>query len=614
MPVGKRSVLLEAMGLSWDRAIKYHRWCGFYSVAIMFVHGMLYIAVLIYGNGHPVYDPDGVMLKHNLLAWGCQQDCDDDQRQQLRINIYGIVTLVLVMTMTLFALSFFRRFKFEWFYYVHHLFLLVLFFVCLHYPGALIYLIPGVAVYSIDKWMGLLAYRTAGSAKTKMVSSDVLEVSMKIGSEVNYQAGQYVFVCVPSVSYLEWHPYSLTASPNAHPGKLFFHLKATGKHGSWTRKVIEAATANEKLPIRIDGFYGDYSQELQDKQIVVLVGGGIGVTPMLSIALDLVVTDPTIPVILMWTCRTVNEFEIFSSQLYDAARRHPNLTVKVWITLSLPEPSEAMKPKINKSMVQELSAEETYDKVVPLLKDPVQEEGNMQLEDSIFVMDQAGLNPLSNAVTMLLAMILGLTGYTTSIDLSNQRDFVPEEKFVMMSQSLIMTLVLSTFVFVCVVRPILTSIKNKRNGVMNPPPTPSSKGDSKIEQSSRTVQDESSRYEVSSRRTKEQAEDSSTSVDAEGESTNSIDIDIFKSILQGRIGCRPDMEAEFKEVAMHSTDDIKDIGVLACGPQAMTRAINKAVRNECHIVNYCSANKAKVDDGEDGAETYFAFVEEDWEW
>ena len=80
MPVGRRSILLEAMGLSWDRAIKYHRWVGFYSVAVMFVHGMLYIAVLIYGNGNPVYDPEGVMLKHNLVPGGCREDCDDDQR------------------------------------------------------------------------------------------------------------------------------------------------------------------------------------------------------------------------------------------------------------------------------------------------------------------------------------------------------------------------------------------------------------------------------------------------------------------------------------------------------------------------------------------------------
>ena len=37
MPVGRKSVLLESMGMSWDRAIKYHRWVGFYTrIALLY--------------------------------------------------------------------------------------------------------------------------------------------------------------------------------------------------------------------------------------------------------------------------------------------------------------------------------------------------------------------------------------------------------------------------------------------------------------------------------------------------------------------------------------------------------------------------------------------------
>ena len=258
MPIGRKSVLLEAMGMSWDRAIKYHRWVGFYTVAIMFVHGLLYIMVMIHGNGDPVYDPEGVMLKHNLLAWGCagEDECDDDQRLKLRVNMYGIFTLILVLEIAIFALPYFRRYLFEWFFYVHHLFILVLFFICLHYKGAVIYLIPGVAIYTIDKLMGLQAYKNCALAKTEMVSSDVLEVSFKIDiNEIRYKAGQYVFVNVPSVSHLQWHPYSLTSGPNANPGELFFHLKEAGKsEDSWTRQVVEAGRAGQ-LDMRIDAFF-----------------------------------------------------------------------------------------------------------------------------------------------------------------------------------------------------------------------------------------------------------------------------------------------------------------------------------------------------------------------
>ncbi len=58
MPVGRKSVLLEALNISWERAVKYHRWVGLYTVAIMFVHGILYVAIWIYGDGHPKFDPE----------------------------------------------------------------------------------------------------------------------------------------------------------------------------------------------------------------------------------------------------------------------------------------------------------------------------------------------------------------------------------------------------------------------------------------------------------------------------------------------------------------------------------------------------------------------------
>ena len=39
--------------MKWERAIKYHRWVAFYSVALMFAHGACYVAVLVHGNDNP---------------------------------------------------------------------------------------------------------------------------------------------------------------------------------------------------------------------------------------------------------------------------------------------------------------------------------------------------------------------------------------------------------------------------------------------------------------------------------------------------------------------------------------------------------------------------------
>eukprot|EP00531_Pseudo-nitzschia_arenysensis_P006654 CAMPEP_0116136866 /NCGR_PEP_ID=MMETSP0329-20121206/11957_1 /TAXON_ID=697910 /ORGANISM="Pseudo-nitzschia arenysensis, Strain B593" /LENGTH=780 /DNA_ID=CAMNT_0003631771 /DNA_START=281 /DNA_END=2623 /DNA_ORIENTATION=+ len=601
MPVGRKSVLLEALGVSWDRAIKYHRWVGFYTTFVMILHGLFYILVLIHGNGHPVYDPDGVMLKHNLFAWGCRSDddsdsededeCDVDQKLLLRINMYGITSLVLVVVMTIFALPYFRRKLFEWFYYIHHLFILVLFFVCLHYKGAILYLIPGVAIYTIDKLMGIYAYKNCCIAKTDMVSSDVLECSFKVDtSRYKYKAGQYVFVNVPSVSHLQWHPYSLTSSPNANPGEIFFHLKESGdSENSWTRKVVEVGREGQ-LEMRIDAFYGDYSDELSHKKAVVLVGGGIGITPMISLGMDLIATDRNLPVTILWVCRTVQEFEIFSEMLCKAKRQHPNLTAKVWITLSVAE------DKISKQDVNKLETEqEKCDLVLSLFKptttlqkDKEKLSDTDEAKNHLFRKATPGLEPLGNAVAMTIAMIFALTGYAASVNFSRDQGIEGQHAKTLIDMGIVMGMILVVFVVLVVVRPLLFEAKKNTEGVVD-----------RTNSNSSTDKDE---------------EELSDSENVEFGS-RVRHADVYRSMLQGRIGCRPDMKAEFHELANRHKRDTNEnfdmVGVLACGPKAMTNAIADAVHNTGALNSFFDAGKIQ---NEDGTDATFAFVEEDWEW
>ena len=584
MPIGRKSVILESLGLSWDRAIKYHRWIGFYSIFLMFLHGLFYFMVMIHGNGHPVYDPDGVMLKHNLMAWGCsggddesedEPECDAEQHLMLRINLYGIISLVLVLEIGFFALPYFRRYLFEWFFYIHHLFILVLFFVCLHYKGAIIYLLPGIAIYTIDKLMGMNAYKNCCLAKTEMVSSDVIECSFKIdNSKFEYKAGQYVFVNVPSVSHLQWHPYSLTSSPNANPGELFFHIKEAGEsEQSWTRQVVEAGRDGQ-LEMRIDAFYGDYSKEIAGKKAVVLVGGGIGITPMISLGMDLIETQPELPVTLLWVCRTIQEFEIFSHMLNRAQCKHSNLTVKVWITLSIPE------PKISKEILMTLETdEEKYDLVLrnmrppPLYKDKSMVNASDEAKNHLFKRAPPGLEPLGNAVAMTISMIFALVGYAASVSLARRKELGRQDVKSIIDIGIVFGVVLFVAAIIILGYPLFFS--NSKND--------------KLE------------------------------TDSEDESIetgfNDIDLGVYRQMLQNRIGCRPDIQAEFNELAnLHykNTDDEFDtVGVLACGPKAMTNAINAAVNNTGPIKTFFDAGKIENKDGTDAT---FAFVEEDWEW
>jgi len=420
MPVGRRSVLLEALGLSWERAIKYHRWVGFYSILLMAVHGGMYVAVWIYGNKHPTYDPDGVMLKRNMVpGWGCDDTCNADQRREHRISMYGFVSLFLVLIMAYFALPWFRRNKFEWFYYVHHLFLPLLVFICLHYGGAILYLIPGIAMYSVDKLLGLLAYWKSGCVMMKQVSRDVLEFTVPLGPGVQYHAGQYVFLNVPEVSCLEWHPFSVTSAPHAQGRQLTFHVKNAG---TWTNSVFQEAkqSSSEGLRVRLDGFYGhDVDDQIGgNKDAVVFVAGGIGVTPMMSMAMELLETRPSLPVTLLWVTRSVEEFQIFAPRLCKAMNAYGALlTVKVWITLNDLEATadEENAMSITKSSMMGLTAAAQCTRVISALQIPSPYEvQTIYAPAHPFVMDRSTYSPFFHVLISAVAIWMGMDAYVVA--------------------------------------------------------------------------------------------------------------------------------------------------------------------------------------------------------
>ena len=121
------------------------------------------------------------------------------------------------------------------------------------------------------------------------------------------------------------------------------HLKGTG---TWTRAVIKEAMkakANgSDITVRINGFYGPLLvNALAKKDAVVLVGGGIKVTPMVSIGRDMAAKAPHVPVSQMWVVKTTTEYGVLSNELEDLMRQSSpgKIDVRVWVTLSQPEPS-----------------------------------------------------------------------------------------------------------------------------------------------------------------------------------------------------------------------------------------------------------------------------------
>ncbi|XP_043348873.1 NADPH oxidase 1 isoform X4 [Dermochelys coriacea] len=159
--------------------------------------------------------------------------------------------------------------------------------------------------------------------KAVMHPSKVLELQMhKKGFSM--EEGQYIFINCPSVSCLEWHPFTLTSAPEED----FFsvHIRAAG---DWTENLIDTFQQQKpKTPrIEMDGPFGTASEDVFQYEVAMLVGAGIGVTPFASVLKSIWYKFQhadqrlkTKKIYFYWLCRDTGAFAWFNDLLASLER------------------------------------------------------------------------------------------------------------------------------------------------------------------------------------------------------------------------------------------------------------------------------------------------------
>jgi ferredoxin-NADP reductase len=179
--------------------------------------------------------------------------------------------------------------------------------------GLLLYLFDKLArtVQSARPARVLSLTHAAGITKV-VVSADAL-AGLR-GSGPSHYPGQYVFLNIPALDPLQWHPFTISSGPAADPSapgaSLTFHIKDMGPK-TWTHDLADLALSlrggagvsaspaslDQERKLRVAAGIGPVSVSLDgpygraghyyERETLLLVAGGIGFTPFHSLLLDL---------------------------------------------------------------------------------------------------------------------------------------------------------------------------------------------------------------------------------------------------------------------------------------------------------------------------------------
>lgn len=280
LTVRNSSVILALTGLSYERALFYHKIFGTNAMALTLLH----LAAHLLKADSP---SDGI-AKYVWSGW----------------VMLGMMALLVVT-----SLPFVRRYSYELFLHAHWISILTIFAMSFFHGTELIVGV-GLKFCIMDRVYsriirprrlrndskkdgaivgGLIApdQVTAVRLSDDMVCIQFPRVRADTDKAFEYQAGQYAYLSVAALGRRQWHPFVISSAP--HEPLVTFHIKV---NGDWTRKLMDmmanASNATlSPLEIGVDGPYGHPCIEINNPETyahVVLIAGGVGILPMKAMA------------------------------------------------------------------------------------------------------------------------------------------------------------------------------------------------------------------------------------------------------------------------------------------------------------------------------------------
>jgi predicted ferric reductase len=279
----RNNILYAFFGLTFERALFWHK---FFAMVMI-------CAIIIHGVGEGMGEEEG------------RRRLDEEEGAATT----GFAMVGLIGGMSLLYLASFLNFNV--FYFMHVLcFMPLIPLAFLH--GAPIFGGFG-CVWILDILIRYVFTHKKLKVKAEAVGPNVTKIFFP--KTFSYAPGQYCFLMVRNINMYEYHPFSMITSPNDQ--EIAFLVKNSG---DWTKKLYEMASKQgagkeeDELLIGIEGPNGSLGLDIFQNachEVVMLVGGGIGITPLLSIWSHILHQPFHVmkKVIIVWCVRSAAEAE-----------------------------------------------------------------------------------------------------------------------------------------------------------------------------------------------------------------------------------------------------------------------------------------------------------------
>ncbi|ETV78069.1 hypothetical protein H257_08280 [Aphanomyces astaci] len=272
--------------LPFDRHISFHQLAGSVMLIAGTVHTVAWLIICVRAKSATNQDWQKSILnthKIKLLRYADWLDIFAALPMWTGVAMLGCAAVAVPCT-----LACVRRHNFQLFWLTHILFLpfLVLLFVhgaaaWIAPPQAWFWVAGPLIVYVLERRFRLTSvFGEQTDLKKVQVTSNAMVLYLKKPRGYTFQPGMYLYLKVPELSTFEWHPFTISSAPEDEV--LTLHIRVAG---DWT-SALHNRLKQHAIPlpsVAIDGPVGAPSMEYANYSTVVLIGGGIGVTPFASI-------------------------------------------------------------------------------------------------------------------------------------------------------------------------------------------------------------------------------------------------------------------------------------------------------------------------------------------